>query len=163
MNTRLGETHLDQYGSVLNGSWVKGGVEALVKENIPGFVDAAVFPPEGGYPRNYSLVEEPPPLILSEVVEGEKSGPTVIIARPVLILPPGDVTEEMYWLVIKELSMDVDSLNLKGYVEMDILTANLKVLGYPVISGTQRIQITDRYRKLEEENAGQPGLPVETE
>lgn len=164
VNTRLGETHLDQYGTVLNPSWIKGGVAELVNQRIPGFEDASVFPPDGGYPKGYNPVEEAPPERVETPPYEVRTGPNVIIARPIeMPLPPGDITEDMYWSVIKELSMDVDNLNLKGYVEMDILTANLKVLAFPVLTGTQRIQITDKYRKLEEENAGKPGLPVETE
>lgn len=158
-NTHLGEVHVDQFGTVVNGTWFEGGVQALLDAKIPTLVDAELFPPKGGYPKGYKLVElDRPEIVLPEIKEKKPSN--VIIARPIAGVTV-QVDEGDYWRVIRELSMDAENLNLQGYVDQDILNANLRVLGYPILTGTQRRDITDKYRKIEAEVAGEPGLPVE--
>lgn len=158
INTQFGEAHLDEFGTVINPRNIKGGVESLLK--CAGFADAALFPPQGGYPEGYVPGDEEPEGS-PEPVEAPKSN--VIIVTRDKESTPGEYTEEDYWKVIQELSIEEENLNLKGYVEMEILEASLKALGWPVISGTQRRDITDKYRKIMAETTGQQGLPVEDE
>lgn len=161
VNTHLGEAHLDRYGVVTNESWIRGGGVALL--GVPGFVDGELFPPREGFPVGYKpTVEAPPPEPIS-VEPVIQAASNVIIAHPPVLLPTGEVTEEMYWAVIRELSMEADNLNIKGYVDLEILTANLKVMGYPPLPGATRIQLTDKFRKLEASQSVvvSTGLPVE--
>lgn len=159
LNTHLGELHLDGYGTVLNTTWIEGGAQAILDAKIPTIVDAELYPPKGGYPKGYRVAELPRPEIVLPTVEALPVS-NVIYARPIsgatMVVEEGD-----FWQVIRDLSQSDENLNLQGYVDMDILNANLRVLGYPVLTGTQRKDITDKYRKIEEESSGNPGLPVE--
>lgn len=119
-----GTAKLDEDGYVTN-------LEELDRDElmkIPGFVETEVFGDERPKrPRSTSHDE------------GERK-PTQESEAP---------SEDDYYQLIKQLTDKGGNLNSEGYLQMEVLTSELRERGWPIISGTRRIRITDEGRERE--------------
>jgi hypothetical protein len=120
--TPHGDVELDEEGNVANLD--QFDPEHLLA--IDGFIDAEVFGEVQGKPRTASTKTKgaPTPAATSD------QGPT-----------DADI-----WGLIKELTARGANLNSEGYIQMEALTPELRERGWPPISGTRRIRITDEGR-----------------
>jgi hypothetical protein len=116
------------YGTVkLDGNGYVTNLEAittpgnLIKENQ--FVDGDLFPPRG--------MDKAPD------VGGKKEEPRAKSKEA--------VTEEQYWEAMKPLLEDPRNLNGNGALNIDVLLKTLRSLGYPVINGARRDEITAKF------------------
>lgn len=130
--TPFGDVELDEDGYVTNLDKFNPG-DLLT---IEGFADTDVF---GGEPR-------PRP------ARGESYATSAVTAQA-LAQGPSDAD---YWGVIRELTEKGGTLNSEGYLQMEVLTAELRERDWPPISGTRRIRITDEGREREKAAKADP-------
>lgn len=133
--TPFGTVTLDHEGYVTD----LNGIHKKKLLNLPGFVDAEVFGEE------------------------EKPRPTRPDTRTKSPIPEEDFEQEsgadetntiqdtQYWELIKELTNNGAAINSEGYISMEALNPAIRQKGWPVISGTRRIKLTDEGRKIDTE------------
>jgi hypothetical protein len=64
--------------------------------------------------------------------------------------------ENEYWQLIRDLTAGGKNLNSAGYIDMPILTNALREKGWPIISGTRRINITTAGRERDKASVDAP-------
>lgn len=145
--TPHGNVQLDEEGYVTNLDELDA--DALL--TVEGMMSVEVF---GDRPQKPRPSSAPPSTSAGEQLD--KHGPT----------------DHDYWMLIKELTEKGAHLNTEGYIQMETFTHAIRERGWPAISGTRRIHITnegrERDKKAQAEKeaalkvASKPGPPETT-
>lgn len=146
--TTYGEVFLGPDGCVTNMSDLQKAHSHLDMRTemakLPNFMDTELFNAEAEVD-----LAEGAPNTKDQALTLRQSDKEKDVGQVPVVPPPSGPSDLDYYRIILELSQNQGNLNSAGYVDMEVLTQELRAKNLPLITGTRRQNITDQGRKME--------------